>query len=86
LWAKCGILIVTVSGTPYLILCGGKIEKNEMGGACGTYGKGRYMHRDLVGKPERKRPLGRPRLIWEDNIKMALQEVGEDCGEWMEMA
>ena len=80
------LLIVTVSGTPYLILCGGKIKKNEMGGACGTYGKGRYVQRDLVGKPERKRPLGRPRLIWEDNIKMALQEVGEDCGDWMEMA
>jgi len=39
---------------------------------------GRVVYRVLVGKPEGKRPLGRPRLRWEDNIKMDLQEVG--CG------
>ena len=38
----------------------------------------RGMYRVLVGKPEEKRPLGRPRRRWEDNIKMDLQEVG--CG------
>ena len=43
------------------------------------------MHRVLVGKPEGKRPLGRPRLRWEDNIKMDLQEVGEG-GDWMALA
>ena len=48
-------------------------------------GEGRVVHRVLVGKPERKRPLGRPRLIWEDNIKMDLQEVGGG-GDWMELA
>jgi hypothetical protein len=39
-----------------------------------------------VGKPERKRPLGRPRCRWEDNIKMDLQEV--ECGDmdWIELA
>ena len=44
------------------------------------------MYRVLVGKPERKRPLGRPRLIWEDNIKMDLQDVG--CGGmgWIDLA
>jgi hypothetical protein len=47
-----------------------------MGRACGAYG-GRGLHRVLVGKPEGKRPLGRPRCRWEDNIKMDLQEVGE---------
>jgi hypothetical protein len=36
-----------------------------------------------VGKPEGKRPLGRPRRRWEDNIKMDLQEVGEGRGDWM---
>ena len=41
-------------------------------------GEGRGMYRVLVGKPEGKRPLGRPSLRWEDNIKMDLQEVG--CG------
>ena len=40
----------------------------------------------LVGKSEGKRPLGRPRLRWEDNIKMDLQEVGGGCGDWMELA
>ena len=44
-------------------------------------GEGRGVHRVLVGKPEGKRPLGRPRRIWEDNIKMDLQEVGGGCGD-----
>jgi len=43
----------------------------------------RGVHRVLVGKPEGKRPLGRPRRRWEDNIKMDLQEVGGSCGDWM---
>jgi len=43
-------------------------------------GEGRVVHRVLVGKPEEKRPLGRPRRRWEDNIKMDLQEVGGDVG------
>jgi hypothetical protein len=60
---------------------GDKIEKNEMGGACSTYGEGRGVYRVLVGNPEGKRPLGRPRRRWEDNIKMYLQEVG--CGLWI---
>jgi hypothetical protein len=37
-------------------------------------------------KPEGKRPLGRPRRRWDDNIKMGLQEVGRGCGDWMELA
>ena len=57
-----------------------------MGGACGAYGGGRGVYRDLVGKPEGKRPLGRPRLRWENNIKMDLQEVGGGCEDWMELA
>ena len=44
------------------------------------------MHRVLIGKPEGKRPLGRPSPRWEDNIKMDLQEVGRSCGDWMELA
>ena len=40
----------------------------------------------LVGKPEGKRPLGRLRHRWEDNIKMDFQEVGRGCGDWMEFA
>jgi hypothetical protein len=49
-------------------------------------GEGRGVYRVLVGKPEGKRPLGRPRLRWEDNIKMDLQEVGVGCGDWIERA
>ena len=48
--------------------------------------EGRGVHKVLVGKPEGKRPLRRPRRRWEDNIKMDLEEVGRGCGEWMELA
>ena len=48
-------------------------------------GEGRGVHRVLVGKPEGKTPLGRPRRRWEDNIKMDLREVG-GVGDWMELA
>jgi hypothetical protein len=48
-------------------------------------GEGRGMHRVLVGKPEGKRPLGRPRRRWEDNIKTNLQEVGGGCGDLMDL-
>ena len=48
--------------------------------------EGRGVHKVLVGKPEGKRPLGRPRRRCEDNIKMDLQEVGRCCGDWMELA
>ena len=49
-------------------------------------GERRGVRRVLVGKPEGKRPLGRPRCRWEDNIRMDLQEVG--CGgmDWIELA
>jgi hypothetical protein len=46
----------------------------------------RGVHRVLVGKPEGKRPLGRLRRRWEDNIKMDFQEVGGGHGDWMELA
>jgi len=46
----------------------------------------RGVHRVLVGKPEGKRPLGRPRRRWEVNMKMDLQKVGGGRGGWMELA
>ena len=49
-------------------------------------GERRAVYRILVGKPEGKRPLGRPRRRWEGNIKMDLQEVGCGGGDWMELA
>jgi len=57
-----------------------------MGGAFGTYRGEERLCRVSVGKPEGKRPFGRPRYRWEDNIKMDLQEVG--CGgmDWAQLA
>ena len=55
-------------------------------GRVARMGEDRVVHRVLVGKPEGKRLLGRPRLRWEDNIKMDLQEVGRGRGDWMELA
>ena len=49
-------------------------------------GQGRGAYRVLEGKPEEKRPMGRPRRRGEDNIKMDLQEVGGGCEDWMELA
>jgi len=49
-------------------------------------GERRGVCRVLVGKPEGKRPLGRPRRRWEDNIKMDLEEVGCGSMDWIELA
>ena len=49
-------------------------------------GDGRGVYRVLVGKPEEKRPLGRPRRRWEDNIKMDFQEVGCGVTDWIKLA
>jgi hypothetical protein len=53
---------------------------------CGTYGERRGAYRALVGKPEGRRPLGRPRRRWEDNIKMDLREVGWRVINWINLA
>ena len=49
-------------------------------------GEGRDVYGVLVGKPEGRRPLGRPRRRWEDNIRMDLREMGCGCVDWMELA
>jgi hypothetical protein len=49
-------------------------------------GEGRGVYRVLVGKPEGKRPLGRPRRRWEDNIMTDLHEVGCGCVDWIGLA
>ena len=48
--------------------------------------EGRGVYRVLVGKPEEKRPLGRLRRRWEDNIKKDLKEMGCGCMDWIELA
>jgi hypothetical protein len=57
-----------------------------VGGTCGTQGEGRGVYRVLVGRPEGKRPLGRPRCSWEDNIEMDLREIGIDGANWIRLA
>jgi hypothetical protein len=49
-------------------------------------GEKRNAYRILVGKPQGKRPLGRPRRRWVDNIKMDLREVGWDVMDWIDLA
>jgi hypothetical protein len=48
--------------------------------------EGRGVYRVLVGRPEGKRPVGRPRRRWEDNIKMDLVEIGIDGANWIRLA
>jgi hypothetical protein len=57
-----------------------------MGKECSTNGTKRNAYIILVGKPGGKRPLGRPRRTWVDNIKMDLREIGWDGGDWIELA
>jgi hypothetical protein len=58
-----------------------------VGGTCGTHGgEGRGVYRVSVGKPEGKRPLGRPRRRWEDNIKLDLRKIGIDGANWIQLA
>jgi hypothetical protein len=55
-----------------------------VGGTCGTHR--RCVYRVLVGKPEGKRPLGRPRHRWEDNIKIDIRKIGIDGANWIRLA
>jgi hypothetical protein len=67
------------------------MEKNETGGACSTYGGKRGAYRILVGRPEGRRPLGRPRHRWRIILKWILKtwdggmywiELAEDMDRW----
>ena len=63
-----------------------KSRRMRWAGHVARLGEDSGVHRVLVGRPEGKKPLGRPRRRWEDNIKMDLQEVGRGRGDWMELA
>jgi len=63
-----------------------KSRRMSWAGHVARMGEDRGVHRFLVGKPEGKRPLGRPRCRWENNIKIDLQKVGGGRGDWMELA
>ena len=57
-----------------------------MGRTCSQIGEGRSSFKILTGKPTGKRPLGRPRRGWEDNIRMDLEEIGISAGNWVDLA
>ena len=63
-----------------------KSRRMRWAGHVARMGEGRGVYRVLVRKPKGKRPLGRPRRRWEDNIKTDLEEVGGGCGNWMDLA
>jgi len=62
------------------------MKNDEMGGRIGAYGGRRGAYRVLVGRREGRRPLGRPRCRWEDNIKMDLQTVEWRGMGWITLA
>jgi hypothetical protein len=62
------------------------VKEDEVGWTCDTQGEGRAVYRVLFGRPEGKRPLGRPRHRWEDNIKLDLREIGIDGANWIRLA
>ena len=63
-----------------------KSRRMRWAGHVARMGEGRVVYRVLVGKPEGKRPLGRPRRRWQDNIRMDLQEVGLGYEDWIGLA
>ena len=63
-----------------------KTRRMRWAGHVARMGESRVVYRVLVGKPEGKRPLGRPRRRREDNIKMDLQEMGYKCIDWIDVA
>jgi hypothetical protein len=68
------------------IVRGVKSRRKSLAGHVARMEEERGVHKVLVGKPEGKRPLGRPRSGWEDNINKDLQKVGGGCRDWMELA
>jgi hypothetical protein len=63
-----------------------KSRRMRWAGHVARMGEGRGVYRVLVGRREGKRPLGRPRWRWEDNIKMDLREIGIDGAKWIQLA
>jgi hypothetical protein len=63
-----------------------KSSRMRWAGHVARMGEGRGIYRVLVGRPEGKGPLGRPRRRWEDNIKLDLREIGIDGVNWIQLA
>jgi hypothetical protein len=63
-----------------------KSRRMRLAGHVARMGEDRKLYKVLVGKPEGKRPLGRPRCRWEDGIRMDLREIGFGCVDWIRLA
>jgi hypothetical protein len=63
-----------------------KVKEDEMGRACSTNGEKKSACRIVVGNPEGKRPLGRPKRRWMGIIKMDLRDIGWDGVDWIDLA
>jgi hypothetical protein len=63
-----------------------KSRRMRWAGQVARMGEGRGVYRVLVGRPEGKRPPGRPRFRWENNIKLDLREIGIDGANWIRLA
>jgi hypothetical protein len=63
-----------------------KSRRMRWAGHMACMGEGRGVYRVLVGKPDGRRPFGRPRRRWEDNIKIDLREIGIDGANWIRLA
>jgi hypothetical protein len=63
-----------------------KSRRMRWAGHVARMGEGRSVYRVLIGRPQGKRPLGRPRRRWEDNIKLDLREIGIDEANWIKLA
>jgi hypothetical protein len=63
-----------------------KSRRMRWAGHAARMGRGRSIYRVLVGRPEGKRSLGRPRRRWKCNIKMDLREIGIDGANWIRLA
>jgi hypothetical protein len=62
------------------------VDEDLIGRECSTHGEKKIAYRILMGKPEGKRPLGRPIRRWEDDIKMVLGEIGWGSTDWIDLA
>jgi hypothetical protein len=74
--------LVLLADSPDII---SQVKKNEVGGTCGTHGRGEKSVQGFLGNPEGKRPLGRPRRMWEDVIQMDLREEWLGCVDWIQL-
>jgi hypothetical protein len=63
-----------------------KSRRMRWAGHVARMGEERYVYKVLAGKPEGKRPLGRPRRRWEDGIRMDLREIGWGSVDWIQLA